>query len=90
MYEALWSLSCDSIWSLTLARVGRASGAEKLSQLAKKYFFDSIDPQETCDKLLLKQLVNKKFRTPIAAATSPASAIEVGSAVAATKLGFRV
>jgi hypothetical protein len=31
MYEALWSLSCDSMRSLTWARVGRASGAEKLS-----------------------------------------------------------
>jgi hypothetical protein len=46
MYEALWSLSYDSMWSLTLARVGRASGAGKLSPPAGKYFFDSIGPHE--------------------------------------------
>jgi hypothetical protein len=30
------------MWSLTLARAGRASGAEKFSSPARKTFFDSI------------------------------------------------
>jgi hypothetical protein len=47
MYEALWSLSCGSMWSLTSACVERAGGAEKFRPPAKKYFFDSIDPQQT-------------------------------------------
>ena len=46
-YEALWSPSCDSMWSLTLARAGRASGAEKFSSPARKPFFDSIGPERT-------------------------------------------
>jgi hypothetical protein len=35
------------MWSLTLSRVGRTSGAEKFGPAAKKYFFDTIDPTET-------------------------------------------
>src|SRR5262245_748394 len=44
MYEALWSPSYDPMWSLTLARLGRAGGAEKYSSPAGKPFFDIIDP----------------------------------------------
>jgi hypothetical protein len=39
-YEALWSPSCDSTWSLT-------SAAEKFSSPARKTFFDSIGHLET-------------------------------------------
>jgi len=35
------------MWSLTLARVGRAGGAEKFSSPARKTFFDSIGQAET-------------------------------------------
>src|SRR5262245_10761043 len=44
MYEAPWSPSYDPMWSLTLARLGRAGGAEKYSSPAGKPFFDTIDP----------------------------------------------
>ena len=33
---------CDSMWSLTLPRVGRTSGAKTFRSLARKDFFDSI------------------------------------------------
>ena len=45
-YEALWSPSCDSTWSLTSASAGCTSGAEKLFLPARKTFFDSIDPKQ--------------------------------------------
>jgi hypothetical protein len=35
------------MWSLASARVGHASGAEKVGPPAKKYFFDSIGQQPT-------------------------------------------
>src|SRR3979409_1317706 len=35
------------MWSLTSPRVGRTSGAEKFRSLAKKDFFNSIDPNQT-------------------------------------------
>src|SRR6202521_2008583 len=53
MYEALWSPSCDSMWSLTLARAGRASGAEKFSSPARKPFFRqhrSVRDEPTCPR----------------------------------------
>ena len=43
-YEALWSISCDAMWPLTLARVRRVRDAAKFSSPARKTFFDSIDP----------------------------------------------
>jgi hypothetical protein len=43
-YEALWSPSCDSTWSLTSARASCTGGAEKVGLPARKTFFDSIDP----------------------------------------------
>src|SRR3984893_11247856 len=39
MYEGLRSLLCDSIWSLTLPRVGRTSGAKKFRSSARRDFF---------------------------------------------------
>src|ERR1700737_4585510 len=39
MYEVLRSLLCDSIWSLTLPRVGRTSGAQKFCSSARRDFF---------------------------------------------------
>src|SRR4030088_2508020 len=47
MYEGLRSLLRHSTWSLTLPRVGRTSGAKKFRLLARKGFFDSIDPKAT-------------------------------------------
>jgi hypothetical protein len=41
-YEALWSPSCDSTWSLTSARAPCTGGAEKFGSPARKTFFDSI------------------------------------------------
>jgi hypothetical protein len=35
------------MWSLTLPRMGRTSGAEKLRSSARNDFFDSIDPTAT-------------------------------------------
>src|ERR1700704_4278645 len=46
MYEGLRSLLRHSTWSLTLPRVGRTSGAKKFRLLARKGFFDSIDPNQ--------------------------------------------
>ncbi len=41
-YEALWSPSCDSTWSLTSARAACTGGAEKCGSPARKTFFDNI------------------------------------------------
>src|SRR5262249_4175287 len=41
-YEALWSISCDTMWPPTSARVRRAGGVEKFSSPVRKTFFDSI------------------------------------------------
>src|SRR5262249_34126701 len=41
-YEALWSISCDTMWPPTSARVRRAGGVEKFSSPVRKPFFDSI------------------------------------------------
>jgi len=35
------------MWSLTLPRIGRTSGAEKFRSSVRKDFFDSIDPERT-------------------------------------------
>src|SRR6202048_1249239 len=48
MYEGLRSLLCDSIWSLTLPRVGRTSGAKKFRSSARRDFFDSIGTNAKC------------------------------------------
>src|SRR5258708_19526645 len=46
MYEGLRSLLCDSMWSLTLPRVGRTSGAKKFGSSGRKDFFDRIGKTE--------------------------------------------
>jgi hypothetical protein len=46
-YEALWSISCDTMWPPTSARVRRAGGVEKFSSPVRKTFFDSIGPTPT-------------------------------------------
>ena len=50
-YEALWSPSCDSTWSLTSARAACTGGAEKFGSPARKTFFDSIGQNEPCHSL---------------------------------------
>jgi len=45
MYEGLRSLLCDSMWSLTLPRVGRTSGAKTFRSLARKDFFRQHRPK---------------------------------------------
>jgi hypothetical protein len=50
MYEGLRSLLCDSMWSLTLQRVGRTSGAKKFRSSARKDFFDSIGQTRHFDR----------------------------------------
>jgi hypothetical protein len=49
MYEALQPLSCESMWSLSSPRVGRAGGPEKFGLPAEKYFFDNIGPSATSE-----------------------------------------
>ena len=44
-YEAPWSISCDSMWSLTFARLRRAGGAENFSSPARKTFFRQHRPE---------------------------------------------
>src|SRR5262249_4677163 len=46
-YGALWSISCDTMWPPTSARVRRAGGVEKFSSPVRKTFFDSIDAERT-------------------------------------------
>src|SRR6266852_6406667 len=41
------------MWSLTLPRAGRASGAEKFRSSARKDFFNSIDPTQTSNLIAL-------------------------------------
>jgi hypothetical protein len=51
-YEALWSPSCDSTWSLTSARAACTGGAEKFGSPARKTFFDSMAPNRPLGQAL--------------------------------------
>src|SRR5262249_3999094 len=51
-YEALWSPACDSTWSLTSARAGCTSGAEKFSSPARKTFSTVSGPDRDADRAM--------------------------------------
>jgi hypothetical protein len=49
------------MWSLTLQRVGRTSGAKKFRSSARKDFFDSIDPKATFGATAKPQKFSERY-----------------------------